>query len=115
MKNFVLILTYIFSIGAFVSGCSDYVEELPNDYVYVSESPDQKFIEKINTVNLDRYVPCKVIYFDVFEEFIFAIQEYVGDCISGDFPVENVELGELFVWVIDTKKDLVYGPFDLNK
>ena len=94
-----------------LSACSDYVEELPGGYIFISESKDQKWIEPENARTGDPYIPCTVEAHDSNARFIVARQRPTERCVAeGENPMAHL-IGREFFWIIDVRTHTFYGPY----
>lgn len=119
MKKFIFsIFSVIIMIGC-GAGVSDIVEDLPNNYTYMSESLQQKLIMKNPlSIDSDAYIPCQVIDYKYNEQYIIAKIKFHYDmnCVVG-FKERNIlKEGKIYYYIIDTKKDIRYGAYkDLDE
>ena len=116
-------------IGAFIAliyigcGVSDIVKKLPNEYVYMSESPSQKWIMNNDSKSIDAkdYIPCKIQKYVYDNKYIIAKIKFHYDmhCAVGFKESKVLKDGKIYYYIIDTSKDVRYGPFakkeDFNK
>ncbi|MFC5283653.1 DUF3997 domain-containing protein [Pedobacter alpinus] len=86
---------------------SDYTEDLGNEYSLVSESKTIQFITGPNDSTFTGLVPCTVESFASDDFYIIAKQRNNPGC-------SNLDLSSLSInyWIIDKKREKVYGPLD---
>jgi len=105
MKKVILYIIILISFNC----CSvDYVEDLPNNFQFVSESNINTFIVGDNIT-----IPCQVRKYTYDKKFIISTQFYYSPtkCLErGDYY--NQTEGKLYYWIIDIKKDKLVGPFE---
>ncbi|MEC3882047.1 DUF3997 domain-containing protein [Parapedobacter sp. 10938] len=87
---------------------SDYVHDLGDDYILISESNANQFISGPNDTTGNGLIPCTVERFEYDNAYIIAEQKDNPDCL----PQEDYESKEAKYWIIHKEKQVVYGPFD---
>ncbi|WP_157976852.1 DUF3997 domain-containing protein [Taibaiella helva] len=105
MKNKLALMCSValfFSCGA---GVSDYTEELPGGYQFISESRDEQFIQ-----GNYRFIPCTVLDYCYNQDYILVSQKPKKNClILPDSPIKNVDTVQF--WIIDIVNDSLRGPY----
>lgn len=111
MKILMLVLfTMLFaSCGG---GISDYTEDLPGGYQFVSESKDQSFIYG----KKQQYIPCSIISYTFNNDFILVYQRPSEPCIHTEATgMQIVNIDVVQFWIIDVQKESLMGPFTLSE
>lgn len=109
------IIMLVLSIVLFTScggGVSDYTEELPRGYQFVSESKNQSFIYGKN----QQYIPCNVISYTFNSDYILVYQRPSEPCIHTEatgIKIANIDVVQF--WIIDVQKESLMGPFTLSE
>lgn len=104
-------------IALIYTGCgvSDIVKKLPNEYVYMSESSSQKWIINNDSKSIDAkdYIPCKIVKYAYDNKYIIAKIKFHYDlnCAVGFSESKKLKEGNIYYYIIDTSKDVRYGPF----
>lgn len=104
----------------FFLGCnlSDDIIELPNGYVYASESQFFNEIEKCKKVGdsiIKITIPSCIIKYKYNERYIIALQKPFDDSEDTKKNIENFNKIKInYYWVIDTKFDYLFGPITLD-
>ena len=99
----------------FIWSCqSDYIKELSGGYYYASESKESTAILRHGKKRNERYIPCKIIFYDYNKQFIIAAQEPVRECLFGEIDIDYNNL-EVAFWIIDVQKDKILGPYSLDE
>jgi len=115
-KIFISTIGLILFMGC--AGVSDVVEEIPNNYVYGDEAPQQKWIMK-NPLSIDSnlYIPCKILQYKYNQKYIISkIQfHYDMNCIVGFKESKSLKEGQIYYYIIDTVKNIRYGAFETKK
>ena len=97
------------------AGVSDEFKKLPNGYVYIEESSKHKWIMKNPLpANSDLYVPCQVVNYHIYKkQYIIAKIKFLHDdiCAVGFVESQYLKYDKLYFYIIDTKKEVRYGPF----
>ena len=99
-------------------GVSDIVKSLPNNYVYMSEAPVQKWImHNPLGINSSNYIPCKIEKYTYDNKYIIAKIKFHYDmhCAVGYDESKTLKEGKIYYYIIDTSKDIRYGPFETKK
>jgi hypothetical protein len=100
------------------AGVSDIYKDLPNGYVYISESSMQKSIifEDANSIEQQskNYIPCKILEYKYDENYIVAKIKfhYNMECNVGFKESKRLKEGKVYYYIIDTVKNIRYGEFD---
>lgn len=111
------ILISIFTVFMIFKGCagvSDVVEDLPNEYVYVDEAPQQKWIMKDPlSIDSDLYIPCQILEYKYNKKYIIAKIKFHYDinCVAGFIESKTLKEGKIYYYIIDTEKNIRYGAF----
>jgi len=85
---------------------SDYMDDLGDGYLFVSESNSNQFISGPNDTTGKGLIPCTVEAFAFNDNHIIAKQKNNPDC-------SNETISDILeYWIIDKKKKIVYGPID---
>lgn len=96
------------------AGVSDIVEELPNGYVYGDEASKQKWIMKNPlSIGSELYIPCQVIEYKYDKQYIIAKIRFHYDqnFVVGFIESKVLKEGQNYYYIIDTKNNLRYGPY----
>ena len=100
----------LLSLGMLAACSSDYTQELPGGYRYLSESKhEQVIVPKIYHTG-DIYIPCNVEAYHYNEYFIVARQRAMKDCFWGEVNSLQQVLGVEYFWIIDIETQAIHGP-----
>ena len=109
------------SLAVLLAGCgvSDIVKDLPNEYVYSSESSNDKWIMNNDSKTIDAkdYIPCKIEEYAHNKRYIIAMIRFHYDinCPVGFKESKVLKEGKIYYYILDTLKDKRYGPFEQKK
>lgn len=109
MKTEFLLIISLFLISC--GGLSDYSENIPGGYQFVSEA------KYVNLIIGKQEIPCNVIGYAYNENYILACQEFNdSECISYTQLLPQItgrnRDKEINFWIIDIKKDSLWGPLN---
>jgi hypothetical protein len=102
-----LLLTLMPCLFSCAYSSSDYTDDLGQDYIFVSESNAHQIISGPNDTTGAGIVPCTVEAYEYDSTYIIAKQRLNLDCLEEDFSKMQAAY-----WIIDKKKETVYGPLD---
>jgi len=113
IKSFITAIVLVILNGC--AGVSDIYEELPNGYVYVSESKEQKVIVKNPlSLNSNLYVPSIILDYKYNRDYIIAKIQFHYNSRDGSIGFQEqkrLKEGNVYYYIIDTKRDMRYGEF----
>ena len=101
------LLTLIPCLFSCAYSSSDYTDDLGEGYVFVSESNAHQIISGPNDTTWAGIVPCTVEAYEYDRTYIVVRQRRNLECSEEDFSKLQVAY-----WIIDKKKETVYGPLD---
>lgn len=104
-----------FILTLILLGCWDIRKELPNGYIYSTESNQQIWIQKNPlSINSKAYVPCKILEYKFNKKYILAKIKfhYDMDCVVGFLESKILTEGEIYYYIIDTQKHIRYEAFE---
>ena len=102
-----------------LTGCHGDYWELGNRYIYLDGTICYEFPSKDDAVRPIKIIICQhVLNYEVYENYIFVYQQvdkdYIKDVYEGkemDKRVKKSLSMKYCYWIIDTKKNIVYGPY----
>jgi len=100
-------------------GVSDIYKDLPNGYMYVDEAPLYKYIilKKAHTLieQEENTIPCSVLNYTYNQNYLIAKIKFHYDMnygTTGFKESKRLKEGQIYYYIIDTKKNIRYGAFD---
>jgi hypothetical protein len=96
-------------------GCWDIQEELPNGYIYSTESSQEMWIQKNPlSINSKSYIPCKILEYQYNKRYILAKIKFHYDmnCVVGFEESKMLTEGKIYYYIIDTQKHVRYGAYE---
>lgn len=114
MIKFLLSVFSLLLIQGCGAGVSDINQDLPNNYIYVSEAPEQKWIaKKPLSVNSNLYIPCRILKYKYDKRYIIAKIRFHYDqsSVVGFIESKALKEGKNYYYIIDTENNLRYGPY----
>ncbi len=113
MKNFnlfkIILLFICFQIIGVFQCTSDLEKDLPGNYQYIDEGGDYKYIDG-GKKNI--HIHATIIGYEYNNNFIIMIQKPIKICPCS---VDTTFADSLLFWIIDIKKDSVYGGLKTNE
>lgn len=109
MKKYMINIIILLVLNSCGAGISDEVDDLGDGYQLVLEGGDQSFLIG------KHYIPPTILTYSNTDDFIIAIQQpklpqNIIDAVDYNYANGNQEV---YYWIIERKKHIIYGPLDV--